>query len=418
MAINEILSKNGNHGKKVFIYNMACQRRSIDAKTISQYFRENNYEIVDDPKDANYIIFFTCAFINEIADRCINTITKLQKYDAELIVAGCLPDIDQEKLKKVFDGKIIPTKNLNVVDEIFTDSDTKLSKIYEQNRIWRNFNPFGVSVQPAKIFKRIIQKSKLIGRVYNYIKENILRKYFSENLIFSQLVIAHETSYIIMIGRGCIHNCSYCAIKRAVGPLKSKSIDQCVREFKEGLNQGYTEFVLTSDDVGVYGLDIKTNFSELLDALTNIEGNYSIIMANTHPRWVIKYIDNLERIFARKKIKSILISVQSGSPRILKLMKRNVQIDALVDAVARLKKACPELEIVSHFIVGFPGETEEDFQDTLDIVKKIQFDRALVFKYSDVNDTEASKIEPKVPKSVINRRRRKVLKLIKQIQSK
>jgi len=413
MTVNKSLLKNKTQEKKIFVYHTACQRRSIDAKTISEYFNENNYEIVNTPKDADYIVFFTCAFINDVADRCIDTITKLQKYDAELIVAGCLPDIDKEKLKKVFDGKIIPTKDLNKVDEIFTNNNIKLPQIPEQHRLWRNFNPYGISLEPVKTFKRVLRKSKLIRKIYGYIKENVMRKHFSEHLPFSLWLIANENAYTIMISRGCIHNCSYCAIKRAIGPLKSKSIDQCIKEFKEGLDQGYPEFVLNADDVGVYGLDIKTNFSELLDALTKIEGNYSIKMGNTHPRWVVRYIDDLEKIFARKKIKSILISVQSGSPRILKLMKRNVQIDALVDAVARLKKASPNLEIVSHFIVGFPTETEEDFQKTLDIVKKIHFDRALVFKYSDVNNTEATKIEPKVPKSVINKRRKKVLKLIK-----
>jgi len=411
--------KNSSHSKKVFIYKNACQRRSLDAKKFSTYFSKNNYKIVDDPKEADYIIFVTCAFINDMADQCLNTIKKFKKYNAELIVAGCLPDIAGEKLRKVFNGKTITTKDMDKIDEIFKSDKIKCRDVSDEHSAWHNYNLFGISSEPVKFFKKILKEHKSLNKVYKFLKENVLKKYFGDRFPFYLLFVdmQNENSYILVISRGCIHNCSYCAIKKAVGPLKSKPVDQCVKEFKDGLKQGYSDFILDADDIGIYGIDIKSNLPELLDKITKIEGNYSITLENTHPKWIIKYAEELEEILKRKKIKSILLSIQSGNNRILKIMRRSHEAEALIDTISRLKKAYSGLEIRAHFLVGFPTETIEEFMDTVELIKKIHFDGLMLFLYSDVDGTEASNIEPKVTMREMRKRRRIARKALRKTKT-
>lgn len=402
------------NGKKVFVFTNACERRKTDTKKISTYLIKNNHKIVNDPKDADYIIFITCSFVKRMVDRCVETIKEFNEYDAELIVAGCMPDIAGDELKKIFNGRTISTKDLENIDEILQDTTTKFRDIEDVHSMWRNFNPLGVSAEPINTFKKIMNRIKIIEKIYEVIKENILKKIFGNVFPFNILYSDDEKRYIITVSRGCIHKCSYCAIRKAVGPLRSKPIDQCVKEFKEGLKQGYKEFELAADDIGPYGVDIKKTLTELLDELTKIEGNYSIRFQNTHPAWIIRYIDDLEKIFKRKKIKYILFSIQSGNNRILKLMRRSYTRESLIDVVTKLRKFDPDLNIGAELMVGFPGETKEEFMETLDLFNKISFEKGTMASCSLIEGTEAINMEPKILKQEMHKRMNIALKFLKK----
>jgi tRNA A37 methylthiotransferase MiaB len=403
--------------KKVFIYNNACQRRRVDAKKITEYLSKNNFDIVNDPNGADYIVFVTCAFLDVKIDECIEIIKKLQEYDAELIVAGCLPEIAEEKLKTIFNGKTFSTKNLDKIDEIFTNNKIKIKDIDDQHHTYENFNPFGILKEPLDIFEKILEKSKIIRKTYTSIKNLLLEKFDYFAKIFPYFIYVNRTSnsYILVISRGCIHNCSYCAIRKAVGPLKSKPIDQILEEFKSGLKKGFTSFYLDADDVGIYGLDTGSSLPELLNEITKIEGNYSFVLMDTHPRWIKKYINELVEIVKRKKIKKILLSVQSGNNRILKLMRRPYTKEDLYDTIPRLKAADPNLQLGVELIIGFPSEKMEEFEDTLELIKKLHFDYGTLFAFSPTVETDALKIEPKISNSEKRRRLKVALKLLKKM---
>lgn len=402
--------------KQVFIYSNACDRRSIDAKKICKYFSKNNYRIVEDPKEADYIVFFTCAFVNKTAERCLDIIKKLKKYDAELIVAGCLPEIANEKLKEIFDGKTLSTKDMDKVDDIFKENRIKFKDIEDEHALWHNFNPIGLSKQPAEIAKKILSKSRLSNKIYRYFTDDVLKKFFSDVPPFSAFYPAEDRCYTISIARGCIHKCSYCAIRGAIGSLKSKPIYQIIKEFEDGLDQGYTDFVLEADDLGPYGIDIDTNLSELLDEMTKIDRDYNLTLKNTHPVWIIKYIESLEEILKRKKIKSIILAIQSGSNRILKLMRRSHTREALIDAISRMKDAYPGLNIRTLFIVGFPSETTDEFIETLDLIKNIHTSGGRIYSFSCMDGTDANAIDPKVAKKEMRRRMRISFKFLKKME--
>lgn len=207
-----------------------------------------------------------------------------------------------------------------------------------------------------------------------------------------------------MISRGCTKNCSYCAIKKAIGPLISKPLDQCVKEFKKGLSLGYKDFVITADDVGAYGLDINSSFPKLLGKITSVEGDYNIEIQGLHPVWIVKYIDELEGILKRRKIKIIICPIQSGSSRLLKLMHRYHNTEKMKEVFLRIKKSFPDLSLETNYLVGFPTETDEDVEETLSFIKQVNFDACYVFPFSCKTGTMAEKIEPKIQKQEIFKR--------------
>jgi len=389
--------------EKVFLFSSACERRNLDAQKIYNYLTENGYKIVNDPEEADYIIYFTCGFVKSVSDTCLKMIEDFKKYDAELIIAGCIQDIIGEELSKIFDGRIIPTRDLDRINDIFSNKKTKLGDLEDAHSMWSNFNKRSF----LGILRRISRSIKSIEKSHNWFKNHILKTIFGENFekIFPfNRIYPHQDIFCIFISRGCIHNCSYCAIRKAVGPLKSKPIDECIKEFKLGLEKGFKHFVLEADDIGHYGIDIKSSLPELLDKMIKIEGDYKIELKNFHPMWIIKYVKEFKEILKRKKIKIILLSVQSGNNRILKLMRRPYTKEKLQDTILSLKKVDPELEIGVHLLVGFPTETFDEFKETLDLFEKTPFDFGSIFSFSSQEGTTAAKMEPKIKwKEILHR---------------
>lgn len=402
--------------KKVFIHTISCLRRRIDAKKVSIYLSENNFELVNTPKESDYIILFTCGFHNEIIDRCLNAIKKFKKYNAELIVAGCLPNIAKDKLESIFDGTTIPTNNLDKIDEKFKDNRIKFREIKSVFSPWNNYSIFINSSLIINLKEKVLKKQKFIVKVYDYFKDNVSLKIPLLNQIYAEKKFEEKyySGCTLLISKGCTNNCSYCAIKKGIGGLKSKAIDQCLKEFNEALKLGYKQFTLEADDIGVYGLDIGSTLIRLLDEITKIEGDYTIRLGVTHPRLIIKYITELEKILKRKKIKSIVLSIQSANDRILKIMRRSYNQDEVRHLIFRLKTAYPDLEIGAQFIVGFPSETSEEFSETYNLVKEMHFDYGGIFKYSDIEGTDSAEIEPKVKENVKRNRMKSVLKLLEK----
>lgn len=397
----------------VYIESLACERRLLDAQKIRDYFIINNYSIVNNPKEAQYIILITCGFTNVVADICFDSIKKYKESDAELIVVGCVPETHKEKLKELFDGKTISAKELERIDELFPESSVKFIEITEDNSMLQNSEKLSWITYLKYLGERFSITKKItsfiIDKAVIKITGKLIYKTFPFNRIFTE-----PSYYYIMISRGCIHNCTYCIIRKAIGPLKSKTIDQCYTEFQRGLHQGYKTFVLEADDVGPYGIDIDSTLPELLQKMTSTEGDYSIEMRNTHPYWILKYKNELEALIKTKKVTSIFISIQSGSDRILHLMKRRYCVDDVMELAKRFKEINPDLKIGVDILLGFPSENLEDFQKTLSLFDTKLLDFGDIIPFSCHAATEASKIEPKVSEQEKKRRIRETLRYLRK----
>jgi tRNA A37 methylthiotransferase MiaB len=392
--------------EKIFVITTTnCRRRLLDTQKIKLYFQRNNWNVLDKPDWADKIIIVTCAYRDEIAKDCLDYIKKLQNYSGELIVVGCLPDIESTKLKKIFNGKTISTKDLNLIDDYFPGNNISFKDISDADVISNWINP----TQTNKAIYNIL----LIGKSYKYIQKNIIKYIFNPHLLL-YLYPYEKNNYHIRISWGCLGNCTYCAIKKAIGPLKSKSMNECLNDFSIGLKKGFKNFIITADDVGAYGIDIGYTFPQLLEKLCSFNGDYNISIQDLDPKWIVKYINDLEEIFKKNKISSINIALQSGSKKILKIMNRYNNIEKISDSIRRLRKSSKKFSLDTHFILGFPSETRDDFYQSMKFVIENNFDMGFIYRFSLRSNTKADKIKPKNPQEEIDYRMLSAKKFLKK----
>ena len=417
--------------KKIYLAYSGCNRRGLDSQRLSNYFLKNNYKIILKPEEADFIIFITCGATLLAIKDCFSKIKIFQEeYDAELIVAGCLPAIQPRQLAKIFNGKIIMTedlvKNPDKVDMLFPEINIKFREIKDTNI---------VMLTPAenqnfiKNFQRIIQNIKntptmdrkstfftliLQLQIFHRLINHIINNFFNKDS-FPYDLFNKDKKFIIRHSWGCTGNCSYCGIKKAVGPHINKSIESCVNEFKEGISLGYKTFLLSGDDTGAYGIDNLSSFPELLYKIIRLkETQYEIEIKGLNPVWMVKYIDDLEKILKSERINKISCPIQSASSRILKLMNRYSNVEKIKDAFLRLKKAYPKLKFSTHIILGFPTETMEDLEKTISFLDDIEFDYVLIFTYVEIPGAKSEMIEPKIPKDIMEKRLKYLKKHLKK----
>jgi len=414
---------------KIFIFNNNdhCELRGLDTSRLIRYFKLNTCQIIENPHAADYIVLFTCSFTMKAGMMSLNLIKHFNRYKGELIVAGCLPAILPKKLNQIFKGKSILTKNLYEIDKIFPDFLIKFSDITEDAHKGR-FSRFSVydkcSITIRDIFTSLYFFSKerrFIKFPYHKIPE-IIRDTLHYKLLRMKVAKDRkkrgEKDYpILRVSRGCINNCSYCSIRYATGKLKSKPLDACLSEYKKLLDEGHRHFKLAADDLGNYGYDINSSLGELFDKMTELDKNLNVTwcLISLRPVWIVKYQSTLLKMIKEGKITTLECPVQSGSERILKLMHRYSNIKKTVAALEAFKKTNPNLWLVTHIMVGFPSETEEDFLASLELIKKGIFNSIIPVCYSRMEITPSSKMKDQVDFKTIKRRWNSTCKLLKEM---
>ncbi len=399
--------------KKIYLfYNESyCIRRSLDSQKIYEYLVENDYTVVNNPSDADIILFITCASLDSSTNFSLAKIKEFKKkYNAELIVGGCLPGINQKELREIFNGRTLCTKDIDNIQSILPGEKIQFNQLDDANKT----KQFTMNSSPRTYLKNILSNSHTIEKFYRRFKSHIIKNIYGKDSRFYRWSIRRNQLFIIRVSWGCNSNCAYCGIKNAIGPVKSKSLNVCVNEFKKGLKHGYKEFVINADDVGAYGIDINSSFAELLERLISIDGKYEISILDLSPRWIVKYNERLNDIFKKGKISRVDIPIQSGNTRILKLMNRYPNVEQLKKIIDSFKKSYPPLIVDTRLIVGFPSETKEEFIDTINLIKNIGFSSGYIYPYSLKSGTEAEKIEPKISQKEIKKR----VKLAKKILTK
>ncbi|MCX6666134.1 MAG: radical SAM protein [Euryarchaeota archaeon] len=399
--------------KKIYIYSKnVCERRKLDARRIANYFTINGNEIVSNPKNADIIILSTCGATGECTDLSFSALKKLSKYSAEIIVTGCVPATDKKKFDEVFSGKSIIAEELDEFDKSFAGFKIKLKDVEDTNRSWITEDQ-----DLAYLFSKMMYKFSLTKKVYFYCVKKFLSYIFGDCFIILENSMRYIKNdyYYITTSWGCSQNCSYCGTKFAVGKFHSKPIDKCVEEFKSGLKKGFTKFDIEGEDIGGYGIDIGKTFPDLLDELTKIEGKYNITLSTLNPIWFVKYKDEILDILSRGKIKCIIIPIQSGNSRILTLMRRYSNIDKMRKAIMQVKSSYPDIAIGTHSIIGFPTETFNEFRDTLDFIKEVNFNMGIINLMSFKSGAEAEKISPRISIEEINRRKKYAKKYLRKL---
>jgi len=387
-----------------FLIGGHCPRSKEDLQTIFNYFFKNGLKPVKKIKNADIICIYTCGGFDYTEKSSIKTILRiLQKKskDATVIVTGCLTKINPKSIKNFNGILLIEFDRLDELNKIIhskiTFSQTPHSGVI------RRFPQLYTETKVKKIFD-LLTNSNFIRNLPDYL-DNL-------KTIYSRKINGENTRgiYHVRISRGCLGSCSYCSIKLAHGYLQSRPVEQIQKDFEIGLKKGYKTFKLIGTDIGSYGIDIKTNIVEILKIFFTLPGENKIIITDFNPQWLVKYYDQLEPLFIanHKKILSFRIPIESGSNNILTRMRRQYKIEEVKKYVSLLKEKIPSLKIYTHILVGFPGETDEDFQQTLDLLKEINFFSVSIFPYSERPMTEAFKMKEKISSEVIQERIKKI----------
>jgi len=401
--------------KRAYIFNTGCIRRALDSTRIYTYLLENGWAFTNNITAADLIVISTCGAVNkteELSLIALSNIARKKSPSAKFIITGCLPKIDPEKIREIRDlgdFEFIPTRDLDKFDTVL-NSTVKFEEIPDPN-IVNNEAGLLDYILAYRLFRHSFFL-KLYKRMSTnrYFLKSAITLSTNLNLIKSKLGLEdrHEIVpyYNIRIAEGCAFACSYCSIKFATGRLKSKPIDQIVAEFKAGLAKGHKYFQLVCEDTGSYGLDIGTTMPALLKRLFAIEGDYQLILIDFGGYWLVKYYDELLPLFRQNpdKIRELYVSIQSGSDKILKAMRRPEKSADVRAALKELKENLPHLILRTTVIIGFPGETEEDFRKTIAAVREIDFSAVELNKYEDRPGTVSSRMPDKIPAEIIERR--------------
>lgn len=374
----------------------ACNRRLLDAQKIASYFEANGCKIVEKAGDADILFLITCGVSLEREASSIRRIHTLKKLRRKLVVSGCLPTINRQKIMSIHKGTSIPTSELDKIDDYFGNKvRVKFSELGDANRYYM---PSIEVLGPNFLHVAIAKLTSLSRLPIRYMLRREIPRLIGN--VFSKPQGTEMPSYPIRISWGCSHRCTYCGIRSAVGQFHSKPLETCLDEFRTGLNSGYKEFELIADDVGAYGLDVGKTFPDLLNSLSAIQGNYTMQIWNLSPVWVIKSQELFMAVLKQGRISGIHYPVQSGSNRLLKAMRRYSNTDKIRDSVKLMKKCHKDLAVTTDIIVGYPGETDEDITATVDLLRTAEFDRVHIFLYNEVPTADSYAIHPKIPRNI------------------
>lgn len=397
--------------RKIYLYNATeCPRRTLDCTNIQDFLQENGHVIVENPEEADDILLFTCAAWDLPEQYSIDALEKLKSYRKNLILLGCLSEINPDLLDAHFDGATIPPKKLYSIQDHFSH-DKSYSRFDRGNDCSMYLR------RPFEIQRNLTR----ISSVKNMPKQ--LRRYGKSSVYFGPVrtfrmafdLMKRKREYSLKIATGCVWDCSYCAIKRAIGRLVSRPLEECVEEAREAVcGKGYRRVRLIADDVGSYGLDIGSSFVEILDGLTRIKRFFTLSLGELNPLWILRHDERFSEILKRKKIVSLVVPVQSASQRILGLMKRKYDIQSVKEQFSDLKRRHRYLHLITHIIAAFPTETEEDIRRNVSFIRDIPVDAGNVIMYSDRPGTESSKMNGHFPQEEKERRMGEYYRLLKK----
>lgn len=350
---------------KYFIETWGCQMNEEDSEKLSGMLKSIGYSKSTDIKDADIIIFNTCCVRENAENKVFGNLGELKhlkKKKPELIVAVCGCMMQQEGM-----------------------ADKILSKFPHVNIIFGTHNAYKF----PEYLNRVKTEGVQVKEIFN-----------KETEIIEGVPIDRESSVkaFVTIMYGCNNFCTYCVVPYVRGRERSRKSEDIIKEIEDLVAKGYKEVTLLGQNVNSYGkgLEEDIDFAKLLRKINEVQGLKRVRFMTSHPKDL-----NKDVIYAIKECdklcEQIHLPVQSGSNRILKKMNRHYTKESYLELVELIKKEIPGVSLTTDIIVGFPGETEEDFLDTLDLVQKVQYDSAFTFIYSRRNNTPADMMLNQVP---------------------
>ncbi|WP_240485571.1 30S ribosomal protein S12 methylthiotransferase RimO [Aeromonas bestiarum] len=366
-----------SHQPKVGFVSLGCPKNLVDSERILTQLRTEGYDVVPSYDDAELVVVNTCGFIDSAVQESLEAIGEALAENGKVIVTGCL-GAKENQIREIH-PKVLEITGPHAYEEVLGHVHKYVAK--------PTHNPF-TSLVPA-------HGVKLTPRHYAYLK----------------------------ISEGCNHRCTFCIIPSMRGDLVSRPIGEVLAEAKRLKEAGVKEILVISQDTSAYGVDVKhrtgfydgmpvkTSMVALCEELAKLD-----IWVRLHYVYPYPHVDDVIPLMRDGKVLPYLdIPLQHASPRILKLMKRPGTVERTLERILKWREICPEITLRSTFIVGFPGETEEEFQMLLDFIDKAELDRVGCFKYSPVEGAKANELPDPVPEEVQEERFQRFMELQQQV---
>ncbi len=358
---------------------LGCSKNLVDTEITIGIFKNKNYTIVNDPKQADIIVINTCGFIESAKEEAINTILEMAEYKKKkckvLIAMGCLVERYKEQLEKA-----LPEVDLFIKFSEYDNIAQKLEEVLEM----KGYNG---------------------KQDYNRL----------ENYIDRVITTGNKTAYL-RIAEGCSNRCTYCAIPYIRGPLKSRTIEDIIAETKHLAEKGYEEIIVIAQDTTKYGIDLygEPKLAELLRKISQIDGIRWIRFLYAYPETITDEL--IQEVKENDKIcKYFDIPLQHISNYVLKRMNRKSNEESIKKLIIKIRKEIPDVVLRTSLIVGFPGEAVEDFQKLYEFVQDTKFDKLGVFIYSKEDGTPAEKLPNQIHGNTKKARYNKIMKLQQEI---
>ncbi|WP_421316634.1 30S ribosomal protein S12 methylthiotransferase RimO [Aeromonas veronii] len=368
---------NTKQAPKVGFVSLGCPKNLVDSERILTQLRTEGYDVVPSYDDAELVVVNTCGFIDSAVQESLEAIGEALAENGKVIVTGCL-GAKENQIREIH-PKVLEITGPHAYEEVLGHVHKYVEK--------PQHNPF-TSLIPA-------HGVKLTPRHYAYLK----------------------------ISEGCNHRCTFCIIPSMRGDLVSRPIGDVLAEAKRLKEAGVKELLVISQDTSAYGVDVKhrtgfydgmpvkTSMVALCEELAKLD-----IWVRLHYVYPYPHVDDVIPLMRDGKVLPYLdIPLQHASPRILKLMKRPGTVERTLERIQKWREICPQITLRSTFIVGFPGETEEDFQMLLDFIDKAELDRVGCFKYSPVEGALANELPDPIPEEIQEERFQRFMELQQQV---
>ena len=368
---------------RVGFVSLGCPKATVDSEHILTRLRAEGYVISPSYADSDLVVVNTCGFIDSAVEESLEAIGEALKENGKVIVTGCLGA--KGDVVKQAHPKVLAVTGPHATDEVMAAVHEHLPRLHD---------PYSDLVPPQGI--------RLTPRHYAYVK----------------------------ISEGCNHRCTFCIIPSMRGDLVSRPVGDVMQEAQNLVNAGVKELLVISQDTSAYGVDVKyrtgfwggrplkTRMTELVQAMGELSQSSEKVWVRLHYVYPYPHVDEVIPLMSEGKILPYLdIPFQHANARILKLMKRPASSENVLRRIQQWRSICPDITLRSTFIVGFPGETEEEFEELLDFLEMAQLDRVGAFMYSPVEGAVANALPDHVPLEIQQERLGRLMQLQEEISA-
>src|SRR6266404_6301115 len=390
---------------KFFIKTYGCQMNERDSDQVAHSLIARGYERVAKETDADVVLLNTCS-VRDMADQKalgkMGMLGRIAKERPHVVFGflGCMAQARGESL----------LKNLPHVDLVVGTQKFHRVADYVEEFVARKRAVVAGVADPGH--------SRMDDPRFSIV--DIAEEPGSQETIRDQQLASRQATAFVSIMQGCNMHCTFCIVPQTRGAERSRSIDEIVREVRDLVARGVKEVTLLGQIVNLYGrhgipkIDNKSPFVQLLEAVHQVDGLERLRFTSPHP---IAFRDDLIDAIARlpKLAEHVHLPLQSGSNKILKAMHRAYTAEKYVDLVRRIRRARKDIAITTDIIVGFPGETEDDYKQTRDLVEEVQFDNAFVFRYSPRRDTPAAEMPDQIDEHIKEERNQDLLRVVNEL---